>query len=253
MARMRSMMPGGGQLPAGTGIDPEQLSRMMQAMSRPLSPPETLAVIDEMAEIGFLPKAMQSELKECMVLLPAAAPALGMGMGMLKPMLPQLRQARDQLHALSPASRTSSSRRSRPDMKELRRRPQDLPRVPRQRLFSEARRRRPARAARRAAETASMRRDGGVTLPSLQLLHPPRRGQSGGVMQAPLSFPRHRRRRAPPRQARWPRCGLGLVAAFARRPAAAATPILSTRRIRLGGGPGPAAIAFQLSAGPARR
>ena len=31
----------------------------------------------------------------------AAAPALGMGMAMLQPMLPQLRQARDELHALS--------------------------------------------------------------------------------------------------------------------------------------------------------
>ncbi len=103
MGRMRDLMPNAGQLPAGTGIDPEQMARIMQAMSQPLSPPETLAVIDEMTEIGFLPKAMQTELKECMVLLPAAAPALGMGMGMLKPMLPQLRQARQQLHALSPA------------------------------------------------------------------------------------------------------------------------------------------------------
>jgi hypothetical protein len=103
MARMREMMPGVGQLPAGTGIDPDQMARVMQAMSQPLSPPETLAVIDEMAEVGFLPKAMQTELKECMVLLPAAAPALGMGMGMLKPILPQLRQARDQMRALSPA------------------------------------------------------------------------------------------------------------------------------------------------------
>jgi len=37
-----------------------------------------------------------------MLLLPAAAPALGMGMGMMKPMLPQLRQARDELRALPP-------------------------------------------------------------------------------------------------------------------------------------------------------
>ena len=86
----------------------------MQAMSQPLSPPETLAVMDEMVEIGFLPKAMQAELKECMLLLPTAAPALGMGMGMLKPMLPQIREARDQLHALSPASRTSWSMPSLP-------------------------------------------------------------------------------------------------------------------------------------------
>ncbi|MEO8525001.1 MAG: hypothetical protein ABI460_09795 [Caldimonas sp.] len=101
-ARMRELMPGVGQLPAGSGIDPDQMARIMQAMSQPLSPPETLAVIDEMAEIGFLPKSMQTELKECLLLLPAAAPALGMGMGMLKPMLPKLRQAREQLYALPP-------------------------------------------------------------------------------------------------------------------------------------------------------
>jgi hypothetical protein len=119
MARMRELMPSAGQLPAGTGIDPEQMSRIMQAMSQPLSPPETLAVIDEMAEIGFLPKAMQTELKECMVLLPAAAPALGMGMGMLKPMLPQLRQAREQLHALSPAEQDELVAALAPEIKAL--------------------------------------------------------------------------------------------------------------------------------------
>ena len=119
MARMQSMMPGGGQLPAGTGIDPEQLSQMMQAMSRPLSPPETLAVMDEMAEIGFLPKAMQSELKECMVLLPGAAPALGMGMSMMKTMLPQMREAREQLHALSPSEQDEMVAALAPEMKAL--------------------------------------------------------------------------------------------------------------------------------------
>lgn len=102
-AKMRELMPGAGQLPTGAGIDSEQMARVMQAMSQPLSPPETLAVIDEMAEVGFLPKAMQTELKECMVLLPAAIPALGMGMAMLKPVLPQLRQAREQMQTLSPA------------------------------------------------------------------------------------------------------------------------------------------------------
>lgn len=103
MAKMREMMPGAGQMPAGSEIDSEQMARVMQAMSRPLSPPETLATIDELAEVGFLPRAIQSELKECMLLLPAAIPAMGMGMAMLKPMLPQLRQARDEIRALSPA------------------------------------------------------------------------------------------------------------------------------------------------------
>ena len=150
MARMRSMMPAGGQLPAGTGIDPEQMARMMQAMSQPLSPPETLAVMDEMAEIGFLPKAMQAELKECMVLLPTAAPALGMGMGMLRPMLPQLRQARDQLHALPPAEQDELVAALAPEMKAL---PADERKTFLEFLdggfFPKRDRRRPAHAARR--------------------------------------------------------------------------------------------------------
>ena len=97
---MHEMMSGAGQLQVG--VDPGQVALLMQAMGRPLSPPETLAVIDELGEIGFLPKTIQGELKECLVLLPAAAPALGMGMAMLKPMIPQVRQARDAMHALTP-------------------------------------------------------------------------------------------------------------------------------------------------------
>jgi hypothetical protein len=116
MARMRSMMAAG-QMPSD--VDPEQITRFMQAMSQPLTPPETLAVMDEMNEIGFLPKAMHAELKECMVLLPGAAPALGMGMGMMKTMLPQLRQAREQLHALSPAEQDELVAALAPEMKAL--------------------------------------------------------------------------------------------------------------------------------------
>ena len=105
-AKMGTMMPGLGQLPPGMNLDPEQVAMMAQMqrmMNEPLSPRETLATIDELFELGFLPKAMQSELKECMVLVPATIPALGMGMGMLKPMVPQLRQARDEMRTLSPA------------------------------------------------------------------------------------------------------------------------------------------------------
>ncbi len=105
-ARMGAMMPNAGQLPAGMAMDPEQmamLSRVMQAMNEPLSPAETLATVDELFELGFLPKAMQTEFKECMVLVPATIPALGMGMGMMKPIIPQLHRARDELRALSPA------------------------------------------------------------------------------------------------------------------------------------------------------
>jgi hypothetical protein len=103
---MAALMPGAGQLPAGMALDPEQmamLAQLQQSMAEPLSPQETIATIDELADLGFLPKPIQSELKECMVVLPTSIVALGMGMGMLKPIVPKLRQARAELHALSPA------------------------------------------------------------------------------------------------------------------------------------------------------
>ena len=104
-AKMDALMPNAGQLPPGMALAPDQMAmmaRMQQAMGQPLSPPETLATIDELFDLGFLPKAIQTEFKECMVLVPASIPALGMGMGMMKPMIPQLRQAREQVRALSP-------------------------------------------------------------------------------------------------------------------------------------------------------
>ena len=96
-AKLGAMLPNAGQLPPGITLDPDQMAMLadaQQAMSEPLSPPETLATIDELFALGLLPKPIQAELKECMVLVPATIPALGMGMGMLKPMLPQFRQAR---------------------------------------------------------------------------------------------------------------------------------------------------------------
>lgn len=108
----------GGMPPMGA-LPPEAAAMMAQLTARmppgmapptdlpqlgpPLSPRETVATIDELTELGFLPKPMQTELKLCMTLVPAAVPALGMGLGMLKPMVPQIRQARDELRALSPA------------------------------------------------------------------------------------------------------------------------------------------------------
>ena len=105
MAKMQALMSSGGPQPAGAVLDPEEaamMARMQQSMAQPLSPLETVATIDELFELGFLPKPIQAELKQCMVLVPASVPALGMGMGMMKPMIPQLRQARSELHALSP-------------------------------------------------------------------------------------------------------------------------------------------------------
>ncbi len=121
-AKMGAMIPGGGQLPPGMAMDPEQMAmmaRMQQAMKEPLSPAETMATIDELFELGFLPKAIQAEFKECMVLVPATIPALGMGMGMMKPMIPQMRQARDELRALSPAEQDEVAATLAQQLKEL--------------------------------------------------------------------------------------------------------------------------------------
>ena len=103
---LRARMPSVDQLPPGMVNDPQQaamMARMQQSIAQPLTLPESLATIDEMTALGFFPKAMQSEFKECLLLVPASVPAVGMAMGMMKPMIPQLRQAREQMHALSPA------------------------------------------------------------------------------------------------------------------------------------------------------
>jgi hypothetical protein len=105
-AALRARMPSMGQLPADIMNDPQQaemMARVQQSMAQPLTLPESLATIDEMTALGFLPKPMQAEFKECLLLVPASVPAVGMAMGMMKPMIPQLRQAREQMHALSPA------------------------------------------------------------------------------------------------------------------------------------------------------
>ena len=99
-------MPGMPTLPAGAALPPEQaemLAQLQRSMGQPLSPPQTLGAIDEMAELGLLPRPVQTEMKECMALLPQTAPMLGMAMGMMAPVLPKLRDAREQMRALSPA------------------------------------------------------------------------------------------------------------------------------------------------------
>ena len=98
MARMMKGMPGG-------GLDAEQsasVAELQRLMGAPLSPLETIATINEMSELGLLSAAMSTELKECLLLLPQSAPGMGMAMGMMKPMLSQIREARDEMRTLSP-------------------------------------------------------------------------------------------------------------------------------------------------------
>ena len=107
MAAMMARVTAGAAMPPGMGmgLDPEQtamLAKLQGGMSAPLPAAETLATIDEMSELGLLSPSMNAEFKECMVLMPQAAPAMGLAMGMMKPMLPQFRDARDQMRALSP-------------------------------------------------------------------------------------------------------------------------------------------------------
>ena len=58
---LRLIAPDVAALPPGAGISPDMMARLQQAMSQPLSPPETLAVVDEMFELGLMPKAIQAE------------------------------------------------------------------------------------------------------------------------------------------------------------------------------------------------
>ena len=101
-AMMSKLMPGGMQ---GSGLTAEQtqmLAGLTGSMGAPLSPQETMATIEEMVELGMLPKATGADLKDCLLLLPQSAQAMGMAMGMMKSMLPQVREARDQMRQLSP-------------------------------------------------------------------------------------------------------------------------------------------------------
>ena len=105
-AMMSRMMPGGvpgGGLNGGLAAEQTQmLAALTGGMGAPASPQETMGTIDEMAELGLLPKAMASDLKDCLLVLPQSAQALGMAMGMMKSVLPQVREARDQMRQLSP-------------------------------------------------------------------------------------------------------------------------------------------------------
>ena len=110
LAKMYRLMPDGlaGGTPRGglgQGLTAEQMQMpppLLGGMGEPQSPQETIGTIDEMAELGLLPKAVAADLKDCLLLMPQSAPALGMAMGMMKTVLPQVRAARDQMRLLSP-------------------------------------------------------------------------------------------------------------------------------------------------------
>jgi hypothetical protein len=78
---------------------------MQQTMAQPLSRAETLAVFDELADLGVLSPAMRAEARDCITLAPPGA-NVGMAGAMLKNMVvPQLRASRDMMASLSPEER----------------------------------------------------------------------------------------------------------------------------------------------------
>lgn len=111
-ALMQQMMAG--RMGPGT-MSPEAMAQlqsqmqMLQQMQQqpPLSRAETLVVFDELAALGVMTPAMQSELRDCVMLAPpGAGDALGRSGAMLKHMvLPPLREAREQMANLEPAQR----------------------------------------------------------------------------------------------------------------------------------------------------
>ena len=109
MSMMQQQM--GGRMPA---MSPEQMAQlnasmaaMQQAMAHPLSRAETMAVFDELAALGVMTPQMQSEAHDCVELAPpSATDSLGMTGALMKNLvLPQLRQAREQMANLSPEQR----------------------------------------------------------------------------------------------------------------------------------------------------
>jgi hypothetical protein len=130
MSSMMAMMQQ--QLGARSGnvptMTPEQMTQMnasmaamQQAMSQPLSRAETLAVFDELGELGVMTPTMQSELRDCVMLAPPSASAsLGMTGAMMKNMmLPQLRSAREQMANLQPEEREQFANEIAQAMKDL--------------------------------------------------------------------------------------------------------------------------------------
>jgi len=109
-------------------VTPDQMAQinasmaaMQQAMSQPLSRAETLATFDELAELGVMTPAMQSEVRDCVTLAPPSASAsLGMAGALMKnTMLPQLRMAREQMANLQPEEREQLAAEIAQAMKDL--------------------------------------------------------------------------------------------------------------------------------------
>jgi hypothetical protein len=112
MAQMQQLMAGrmgpGAMSPEAMAQMQAQMPALQQMLAQqPLSRAETITVFDELAELGVMTPAMQSELRDCVMLAPpGAGDSIGMTGAMLKNMLlPQLRSAREQMANLQPQER----------------------------------------------------------------------------------------------------------------------------------------------------
>src|SRR5258706_8150853 len=106
MAQMMAMMQAQGAS-TGRSMSPEQMAQMadmQKAMAQPLSRAETIAVFNQLAELGILTPEMASEARDCILLAPpAAGDTIGMLGAMLKSMLlPRLIEAKAKLANLTP-------------------------------------------------------------------------------------------------------------------------------------------------------
>ena len=96
-------------------MSPDQMQQMQQAMagiqqamSHPLSRKESLAVFDEMGNLGLMTKDQLSEVHDCIELAPTGSDAsIGMAGAMFKNMLlPMLKDAKLKLSNLTPEEQT---------------------------------------------------------------------------------------------------------------------------------------------------
>jgi len=95
----------------GRSLTPEQQAMMQKAMrqmqtasAQPLSPIETTAVFDELAELGLINDALRKEANECISSAPpGSADAVGSAGAILRStVLPAARQAKERMASLSP-------------------------------------------------------------------------------------------------------------------------------------------------------
>ena len=95
----------------GMQLSPEQqalmqkaMSQMQTASSQPLSPAETAAVFDELADLGLVSDSMRKEAKDCISAAPpGSTESLGSAGAMIRStVLPAARQAKERMANLSP-------------------------------------------------------------------------------------------------------------------------------------------------------